>query len=187
MKIIDNPDDKSVDREYFYGTNEDDACLEKCPNECEFVAYDMTVSSSQFPTMTYADVLVYNENISDNFATDKSKKQFTSVKSSVVSINIFYKTDLYTNVREKAATEFEQFISNFGGAMGLFLGISLLSLVEIFELVYEVIAVYCENRNIVKKQSNNELQVKKVKTIGDYSRDVNEKLSKDQSNENENK
>ena len=151
MSIIDNPDDKTYDPELFYQLNIDDKCFESCPNACEYVEYDMTVSSSQFPTMTYSDVLVYNENISANFEADKSKKQFLAVKSSVLSINVFYKTDLYTNVREKASTELEEFISNFGGAMGLFLGISLLSLVEILEIIYELIASYLEKKEVFHK------------------------------------
>lgn len=148
---VDDPTSDQVDPELFYQVDADDACLESCPQECEYVDYTTTVSSSQFPTITYSDVLVYNENISENFAADKSQKQFTSVKSSVLSVNVFSKSDLYMNVREKPSTEFEQFISNFGGAMGLFLGISLLSLVEIFELFYELVCGYFEKRHLKLK------------------------------------
>lgn len=107
-----------IDRELFYSLKEDKQCLNKCPMECEFVSYDMTVSSSQFPTITYSEVLVYNENISANYDSVKSKSVFDVVQSSVLSVNVFYKSDLFTNIKEKPAMALEEFISNFGGTLG---------------------------------------------------------------------
>jgi hypothetical protein len=42
-------------------------------------------------------------------------------------------------ISEKAKTEPYNFISNIGGTLGLFLGISFLSFIEILEIIYEII------------------------------------------------
>jgi hypothetical protein len=161
----------------FFSTDQDKYCLENCPTGCLHIKYDATVSSSQFPTLTYADVLVYNENVSS--LRDKS---FEVIESSVLSFNVYYKSDLYTKIREKESTSVDVLVSNFGGTMGkhfnfnfflpfifsittlqflfnyyhylgLFLGISLLSFVEIIEILWEIIASFFENKTQYINQS----------------------------------
>ncbi len=55
-----------------------------------------------------------------------------------LSVNIFYPTGTFTNIYEKPAVTFTTLLPDLGGRLGLFLGISILSFVEIFEVVYEI-------------------------------------------------
>ncbi len=55
------------DQEAFYKENQDSKCQEECPIECQYFMYETTVSSAQFPTITYGEVLIKNENISVNY------------------------------------------------------------------------------------------------------------------------
>jgi hypothetical protein len=135
----------SATKKEFY-VKENDECLNRCPLECESVSYRTTVSSSQFPTVTYSEVLAYNENVSDYFSSAKGESQQGMVRSSVLSVNVFYKTDLYQKISEKPSVKIFEFVSNIGGVVGVFLGISLLSFVEVFELVCESILIRHESK-----------------------------------------
>ena len=99
--------------------------------------YKTAASSAQFPSVTYQQVLVKNENISSNY--NGTEADFSTVQRSVLSLNIYYKSNYYTEIRTKISIDIETFISNLGGVMGVFLGGYLLSLIEVFEFLFEVL------------------------------------------------
>jgi hypothetical protein len=105
------PENSTAKRDFSAGEH-DKKCIEKCPNACDYVTYDLTVSSSQFPSQTYMEVLIKNQNISKFYSSDNS---FETVENSILSLNIYYKTDLYTKIRDKESIVFESYISNVGG------------------------------------------------------------------------
>jgi hypothetical protein len=55
-----------------------------------------------------------------------------------LSVNIFYPTGTFTNIYEEPAVTFTTLLPDLGGRLGLFLGISILSFVEIFEAAYDI-------------------------------------------------
>ena len=120
-----------VAKKLFYNGRNDANCSRLCPSECESIMYSATVSTSQYPTDTYARVL--------NQTKNGTKYENTSLTaSSILSLNIFYKTDEVTVINEKPTTDIEQFLCEFGGMLGLFLGCGFMSFIEIFELVVEL-------------------------------------------------
>lgn len=98
--------------------------------------YKITSSSAQFPSLTYKQVLVKNENISVNYPVNPS---FGLVQQSVLSLNVYYKNNYYTQIRDKVSIDIDTFISNLGGVVGVFLGIYLLSFIEVFEFIVEIL------------------------------------------------
>lgn len=140
---------------FYQDPNNDVTCNKMCREQCESMIYDTSVSNSLFPTKTYSEILVRNENISSNY--DKygidldEPDAYWVVRNSVLAVNVFYQADFYTRIKEKAAIEYDVYISNIGGALGLFLGISILSFIEIFELLVEVIDTLCGNNKKINK------------------------------------
>lgn len=61
------------------------------------------------------------------------------VKESVLRVNVYYRDIGYTSLEEIATYYFKDMIGSTGGMLGLFLGISLISFVEIVELFIDVI------------------------------------------------
>ena len=59
----------------------------------------------------------------------------------MVSINIFYDDLSYTAITEDAKMSQVDLVSNLGGLLGLFIGISFLSFGEIFEALFEIIFI----------------------------------------------
>jgi len=86
-------------------------CIPFCPLECDSIKYEQSMYSNQI------DV------------------------SSIVSLNIFYESLEYTVINQKAKMDEFDLISNIGGNLGLFIGVSFLSLAEFIELFVETIYI----------------------------------------------
>ena len=61
------------------------------------------------------------------------------IKKHFVQVTIYYPDLVETEIIEKEAYGIEKVISDFGGQMGMFLGASFLSLIEIIVLIYEYV------------------------------------------------
>ncbi len=57
-----------------------------------------------------------------------------------------YEGYTYTQIEEIPAVTFEQLLGNVGGQLGLFIGISLLSLIECLEILLELAYLFYERR-----------------------------------------
>ena len=73
---------------------------------------------------------------------DISGEKLSDLKESIC-LHINYQAIRQENVTESKATTFSQLLSNIGGQMGLFMGLSMLSLVEVFG---ELLALRCVPR-----------------------------------------
>ena len=98
-------------------------CSDFCPLECE----SMTFSYS---------ILTYNS--------------LNTTNSQSTSIYVYYKTLKYTSITQQVKTKPEQLISNLGGYLGLFVGLSFVSLFEITEIIIEIIFILSGKRNVIQ-------------------------------------
>ena len=119
-----------VDRVYYDFVERDlDAdCLAQCPLECDSVDYSFTVSSSAYPSVYFYDLY------KDRLPMVSSYDEF---KESLATIKIYYPALSYTKLSELPKTSVVDLLSSIGGTLGLYIGISFLSLVEIVEILLE--------------------------------------------------
>lgn len=108
-------------------------CSQYCPLECDEVTYSITPVTKVYPS---------RGNISDEMIARLSfdvsnLTTYEQLKKHYVQICVFYKKIGYTLISQEAKTETFNFVSNIGGVLGLFLGISFLSFIEIFEVLIE--------------------------------------------------
>lgn len=91
----------------------------------------MTVSSSNYLSRIYNGIVdEFNKNIDVNI--------YEQIESgNIVSVNVYFKSNSIKKITEKPAILPQDLLANVGGAMGLFLGISFLSFVEIVEIIIE--------------------------------------------------
>jgi hypothetical protein len=66
-------------------------------------------------------------------------------------VRIFYRDLTYTLISQEPKYQLQDLISEIGGFCGLFIGISFVSLVELIELITEMIFIFWETRNKLKK------------------------------------
>lgn len=70
----------------------------------------------------------------------------------MVWVDVYLNTGSITEITEKQAIGLLDLMSNVGGSLGLFLGLSFLSLVEIFVVLIESIHHFNEKLKLKKKK-----------------------------------
>ena len=85
-----------------------------CPLECDAIDYDLVVSSMIYPT---------NQDYND-------ENNWQTVK-----LKIFYSGLEYTLIQETPAMTLANLIANIGGSMGIIVGVSFFTMLEIGELL----------------------------------------------------
>ena len=114
-------------------------CSEYCPLECESINYKINNYFETTPDSGNISFTTKSNYYFHNFSTyDQVNKHF-------IVLYVYYKSLGYKMILENPKTEMFNFISNIGGILGLFLGISFLSFIEIFEIIYEVINILIFN------------------------------------------
>jgi len=88
-----------------------------CPEECDLIQYEITHSFTKLSTQY---------ELFKNFSTEN-----------LVYFTIFYESPQYTVIDQIAKMDVFDLISNIGGNLGLFIGISFLSFAELIELLVE--------------------------------------------------
>lgn len=122
----------------FTKLGENKICEAMCPVECNTMSYSITINSQ------IIDPLL-------------------NISRRVSIIEIYYNDFSYTSIIEIPKTSFEDLIGNVGGILGVFLGTSLISFVEIPELIYSLCYVVFRNRkkkkslNVKKKQNKSNI------------------------------
>jgi hypothetical protein len=71
---------------------------------------------------------------------------------------VFYDRLSYTEITEKPSVPFVDLVSNVGGTFGLFIGISLLSFLEVVELIYEMLSIF-SNKKIIPFNQRDQIQI----------------------------
>uniref|UniRef100_A0A0N5BX17 Acid-sensing ion channel 1 n=1 Tax=Strongyloides papillosus TaxID=174720 RepID=A0A0N5BX17_STREA len=80
------------------------------------------------------------------------------ILKNIVAINIFYREIGYTEFSQKQSTTFVEVLSNIGGNMGLFLGMSVLSVVEVIIFFCKILwlTISKKRRNYIKTKKDME-------------------------------
>ncbi len=121
-----------------------DHCFDLCPLECNRTQYKASVSSHQFMGDLYVDHIRKNKNLSADFITQTIDSD--SVAQSISSINIFYDSLSFTLSNESPQMDIVALLGNIGGNLGLFLGMSMLSVCEIIEILIEIFLIKTKNQ-----------------------------------------
>ena len=115
-------------------------CAEECPIECDLQFYNFFTSYAKFPSSSYAKYLLSDERVLSKFPY--SNPTAAQLSDSILSLNVYFDSNLYERITEEPKVTFNTLLSNFGGQLGLFLGISLLSFVEIIEVIIEIFFIF---------------------------------------------
>lgn len=130
-------------------------CVEKCPHECDMTTYELSISYAEYPSsleMTkLSDYIYLNETIlelNQPNRNDSYSLSFLSLelaRRSLVKIFVYFDEIKYTSITESPTISFVDLIAGIGGTLGLFIGISLLSFVEVIELIFDMVSVLWSN------------------------------------------
>ena len=110
-----------------------------CKKPCEQTTYNIQLTTLQLPTPFLMDLLN-----SHNF----TYKTGEEIRRNVIALNVFYPSLYYTVTEQVEAFTLDELISNLGGQLGLFLGASLMTMVELVEALGIITCSWC---NRIKK------------------------------------
>ena len=116
--------------------NLENNCAPRCPLECNLTEYKTALTSYSLLGDFLAKIIRENPNLSADFVT-KPINSDTALES-VASVNLFYGSLSYTISTESPQLDIIGLLASIGGNLGLFLGVSLLSVCEIFEVLIEI-------------------------------------------------
>jgi len=122
--------------EEFRKNDQNEKCSTYCPLQCDSMDYLITPLNEQLPVSGNISKMSKVDYFPNGYNT------YEEVKQNYLAIRVFYKELDYTLISEEPETESFNFVSNIGGILGLFLGISFLSFIEIFELLFEILFIF---------------------------------------------
>jgi hypothetical protein len=111
-----------------------ESCLPKCPLECYTSQITYATSSIEFLGDSYVDVI--RKRFKSHFRETEINSQ--TVKENIVRLNVYYDTLSYTFIHETPQWNIIMLIATIGGNLGLFLGVSLLTLSEVIVALIEI-------------------------------------------------
>lgn len=117
-------------------TEESSKCFDHCPSECDSIDYKLRISQSEYPTLFYSKQIQNFINSNNPFIKITGSNE--EVRKKVLAFNVYYDDISYTVIEEFPKKTIDSFIGELGGILGLCLGVSLLSLVEILEIIIKI-------------------------------------------------
>ena len=137
--------------EEFFATDVFEVCEPHCPLECNTLTYTVSASFSKFPNYYYFTQLINNPKITSKYPPGYNIT-YNDIQNSVIAFNVYYDDLKYTTITENPSVSSIDLISNMGGILGLFIGVSFLSFIEPLEMIMEIIFILFEKeKKIVKK------------------------------------
>ena len=145
----------------------DSDLIEMCPLDCQRAFYQYTLGFDSFPSESwFKTALHYRRDYFERIFGRRDKLDYKAVKSSFAAVYIDFENIAIEEINEKPSVELVNLFSNLGGTLGLFIGPSLLTILETFELVFGFFFVWLSRRalrkSIAKEDSNNSFQLKTI-------------------------
>jgi hypothetical protein len=125
-------------RLFIKNSNVSEKCLKKyCPLECGSLTYDIIKDST---TITGQGAI----NPSKSSNTFAGFNTYENLSKTFFGIRVYYQDLKYTLISQHPKIETFDLISSVGGTLGLFLGFSFISFLELFEVLAELIYISFE-------------------------------------------
>uniref|UniRef100_A0A8C6USI8 Acid-sensing (proton-gated) ion channel 2 n=1 Tax=Neogobius melanostomus TaxID=47308 RepID=A0A8C6USI8_9GOBI len=105
---------------------EGSSCMCRAP--CNMTRYNKELSMVKIPSKTSARYLQKKFNKSEKYIVDN-----------ILVLDVFFEALNYETIEQKKAYEVAGLLGDIGGQMGLFIGASILTILELFDYAYEVV------------------------------------------------
>ena len=113
-------------------------CKQLCPLECQRVFFTYSLSVTDSISEKKAELEYANNSM---LIQTYGGVTYDKIKENIVKISVYYDDLRYTEIVENESMTLVDLIASLGGILSLFLGASLLSLMEIFEFLHEMLVI----------------------------------------------
>ncbi|XP_068128932.1 amiloride-sensitive sodium channel subunit beta-like [Hyperolius riggenbachi] len=104
-----------------------------CPLQCEEEIFELTLSSSQWPSSTYLD------NFSKYLHSRQDYQDVQTIRDNVVKVVVYYQQLNYELIEEVPSMQLVDLFSSIGGLVGLWIGVSVCTVAEFLELILNLV------------------------------------------------
>ncbi|XP_026205916.1 acid-sensing ion channel 1B isoform X4 [Anabas testudineus] len=111
----------------FLVERDNDYCV--CETPCNLTRYGKELSFVKIPSKASAKYLAKKFNKTEQYISDN-----------ILVLDIYFEALNYETIEQKKAYELAGLLGDIGGQMGLFIGASILTILELFDYLYEVIS-----------------------------------------------
>ena len=118
-------DTASIENEYM--KNVDNIC----PPPCDELSYQLVVSRHQWPSAAGTDYLKKKFGLKNESTTE-------TIRESTVKVVVYFRDFNMETISEKPMYDLFKFLSEIGGHLGLWIGLSLLAVMELVEIVFDL-------------------------------------------------
>ena len=109
--------------------------------------------TSKFPSQSYALELINNSKIKSNYPAGYNIT-LEDLRETMVQFSVFYTDFYYTHISQIPKVQLVDLVGEFGGLLGLFVGMSFLSFGELIEVLIEILIILCEKKRSFNKNTN---------------------------------
>lgn len=117
--------------------NED--CTASCPAECTKQEFSPFVSTISYPTEYFFNHNLFPDGKNSSDYPFDPNASFAEIRNNLARVEVYYDKLSYTSINQAPSMTLISLISLTGGLLGLFLGMSFLSFVEIFDLIMSLL------------------------------------------------
>ena len=110
-----------------------------CGLPCRETKFRKYSSHSKWPSTEYIDQ--YKEMIGGLRSINGSKQTEDYIRNNLIAVNVFFGENQYKKVTEKPMYTADRFVAEIGGQMGIWLGASIFSLLELVYLLAQFVGV----------------------------------------------
>lgn len=114
------------------------SCLADCRQPCTEEVIQKTISSSQWPSKAYKDYLI-------------SQNKYHNESDNMLQLNVFFNELNYEKIEEQFSYGTINLLADVGGQLGLWIGISVITVCELLELIVMFFAVCIKKINAVSE------------------------------------
>jgi hypothetical protein len=118
-----------------------------CPPECDTIDIKSSMSTTHPFNPTSIENL-RNHSVVQSYYPKELNISYEELANSIVSLTIYYNELRYVEIVEIPDYTILNLISNIGGTLSLFLGISLLTFIEIIDLFVQIVYSLTESKTI---------------------------------------
>ena len=135
--------DDFYNKEFKIGSFIEQNCVNKCPLQCKAHIFDYYPSLFKYPEPAYVQTTLKTNTMLRSHYSNHT--DFTeNLALNVVKLSIFYDSLFYYEVKENPRVRWDMLLGTIGGHLHLFLGMSLMSFAEIFELLMLMLHDKCK-------------------------------------------
>lgn len=125
-------------------------CAVSCPTECTKQEFSPFVSTISYPTEYFFNHNLFPDGKNSSDYPFEPNASFAEMRNNLARVEVYYDRFSYTSIKQAPSMTLISLISSTGGLLGLFLGMSFLSFVEIFDLIMSLLTATKKSLTTIK-------------------------------------